>query len=137
MAELRGAREPAWSHGDYAPKNMLVGPTAPGCSTSRSRTIGHPVFDLAFFLAFPLLTALGRPALARACSELVHGFADAYASRAKALSAPALAGRAHRRDAARAHRRALAGDLPGSRATGRRAHWVGACCSSPRAISPR
>ena len=88
VAELRDART-CLVHGDYAPKNILLGPDGAWVLDAEVAHYGHPVFDLAFFLAFPLLTALEHPALARACSQLVHGFADAYASRAKALSPPA------------------------------------------------
>jgi hypothetical protein len=56
---------------------------------------GHPVFDLAFFIAFPLLTALQLPELAPACSELVAGFVGAYGLRAAALAPPARSLAAH------------------------------------------
>jgi hypothetical protein len=88
VAELRDART-CLVHGDYAPKNILLGADGAWVLDAEVAHYGHPVFDLAFFLAFPLLTALEQPGLAGACSELVRGFADAYASRAKALSPPA------------------------------------------------
>ena len=87
VAELRDTRT-CLVHGDYAPKNILLGPDGAWALDAEVAHYGHPVFDLAFFLAFPLLTALEHPALARACSELVHGFAEAYARRAAALSPP-------------------------------------------------
>ena len=111
--ELRDART-CLVHGDYAPKNILLGPDGAWVLDAEVAHYGHPVFDLAFFLAFPLLTALQRPELAPACSELVEGFTTAYAhARAGARRrSGALAGRAHGRDAAGAHRRPLAGDVP-------------------------
>ena len=51
-------------HGDYAPKNILLGPDGAWVLDAEVAHYGHPVFDLAFFLAFPLLTALQRPELA-------------------------------------------------------------------------
>jgi 5-methylthioribose kinase len=87
VAELRDTRT-CLVHGDYAPKNILLGPDGAWALDAEVAHYGHPVFDLAFFLAFPLLTALEHPALARACSELVRGFAEAYARRAAALSPP-------------------------------------------------
>lgn len=84
VEELRATRT-CLVHGDYAPKNILLGPDGAWVLDAEVAHYGHPVFDLAFFLAFPLLTALERPALAPACSTLVQGFTDAYARRAPAL----------------------------------------------------
>jgi aminoglycoside phosphotransferase (APT) family kinase protein len=87
--ELRDART-CLVHGDYAPKNILLGSDGAWVLDAEVAHYGHPVFDLAFFLAFPLLTALERPALAPACSELVRGFTDAYARRAAPIAVPPL-----------------------------------------------
>ena len=53
-------------HGDYAPKNILLGRDGAWVLDAEVAHVGHPVFDLAFFLAFPLLTAVQKPALAGA-----------------------------------------------------------------------
>ena len=75
--------------------------------------VGHPVFDLAFFLAFPLLTALQKPALARGLQPARRALHDGVSpARAGALPPPAALRRPHGRDAARAHRRQVAGDVP-------------------------
>jgi aminoglycoside phosphotransferase (APT) family kinase protein len=92
--ELRGARV-CLVHGDYAPKNILLGPDGAWVLDAEVAHYGHPVFDLAFFLAFPLLTVLQRPELAPACSQLVQGFTTAYATRAPALAPPARSLAAH------------------------------------------
>jgi 5-methylthioribose kinase len=84
VEELRDART-CLVHGDYAPKNMLLGREGAWVLDAEVAHVGAPVFDLAFFLAFPLLTAVRKPALAAACSELVEGFTGAYARRAGAL----------------------------------------------------
>ncbi|HET6173307.1 MAG TPA: phosphotransferase [Gaiellales bacterium] len=84
VEELRDGRT-CLVHGDYAPKNILLGPDGAWILDAEVAHYGHPVFDLAFFLAFPLLTALERPALAAACSELVQRFTAAYARRAPTL----------------------------------------------------
>jgi 5-methylthioribose kinase len=94
VEELRATRT-CLVHGDYAPKNMLLGPDGAWVLDAEVAHYGHPVFDLAFFLAFPLLTALERPALAPACSTVVQGFTDAYARRAPALVPPASSLAAH------------------------------------------
>ena len=78
VEELRDART-CLVHGDYAPKNILLGPDGAWVLDMEVAHYGHPVFDLSFFLAFPLLTALQLPELAPACSELVASFTAAYA----------------------------------------------------------
>ena len=92
--ELRDART-CLVHGDYAPKNILLGPGAAWLLDMEVAHYGHPVFDLAFFLAFPLLTALQLPELAPACSELVESFTAAYRRRAAAVAPPAHSVAAH------------------------------------------
>jgi aminoglycoside phosphotransferase (APT) family kinase protein len=94
VAELREARI-CLVHGDYAPKNMLLGRDGAWLLDAEVAHVGHPVFDLAFFLAFPLLTAVQKPALAEACGRLVERFTTAYDRRAGALATPALAVAAH------------------------------------------
>jgi aminoglycoside phosphotransferase (APT) family kinase protein len=94
VVELRAARI-CLVHGDYAPKNMLLGRDGSWLLDAEVAHVGHPVFDLAFFLAFPLLTAVQKPALAVPCSRLVERFTTAYARRAGKLATPALAVAAH------------------------------------------
>jgi 5-methylthioribose kinase len=86
--ELRSART-CLVHGDYAPKNILLGRDGAWVIDAEVTHVGHPVFDLAFFLAFPLMFALQRPELAAQCDELAGEFTRAYAARAgKLMPAP-------------------------------------------------
>jgi hypothetical protein len=94
VRELREART-CLVHGDYAPKNILLGDDGAWVLDAEVAHVGHPVFDLAFFLAFPLLTALQLPELAAACGDLTGRFTAAYAQRAPALAPPALSIAAH------------------------------------------
>jgi aminoglycoside phosphotransferase (APT) family kinase protein len=94
VRELREARQ-CLVHGDYAPKNILLGRDGSWILDAEVAHVGHPVFDLAFFLVFPLLSALQRPEIASACSEIVEGFTSAYARRAPALVPPPRAIAAH------------------------------------------
>src|SRR4051812_39006676 len=87
VEELRESRV-CLVHGDYAPKNILLGRDGAWILDAEVAHVGHPVFDLAFFLAFPLLTAVQKPELARACGELMAGFTAAYARRAPKLAPP-------------------------------------------------
>ena len=84
VEELRAARI-CLVHGDYAPKNMLLGRDGSWLLDAEVAHVGNPVFDLAFFLAFPLLTTLQKPELARECARLVAGFLAAYGRCAGAL----------------------------------------------------
>jgi 5-methylthioribose kinase len=84
VEELRDSRV-CLVHGDYAPKNILIGRDGAWILDAEVAHVGNPVFDLAFFIAFPLLTAVQKPRLADACSELVAGFMTAYERRARLL----------------------------------------------------
>jgi 5-methylthioribose kinase len=88
VEQLRSARI-CLVHGDYAPKNMLLGRDGAWLLDAEVAHVGDPVFDLAFFLAFPLLTAIQKPELAESCSRLVAAFSAAYARRAGAIQPPA------------------------------------------------
>ncbi len=94
VEELRDGRA-CLVHGDYAPKNILLGRDGAWVLDAEVAHVGNPVFDLAFFLAFPLLTAVQKPELAGACAELVAGFIASYARRAPALVPTAVSLSAH------------------------------------------
>lgn len=69
-------------HGDYAMKNMLVGDAGRTVLDFEVAHYGSPVFDVAFFLSFVVLSAVRWPA-ARDDMELVAmRFLDAYRSAA-------------------------------------------------------
>lgn len=79
LADLRAVRR-CVVDGDYAPKNMLVAPDGRAWVFDLEVAhIGNPVFDLAFFLSFPLLSAVRWPELAEELHELADGFLAGYA----------------------------------------------------------
>jgi Phosphotransferase enzyme family len=80
VAELRSLRR-CLVDGDYAPKNMLVAPDGRAWVFDLEVAhIGNPVFDLAFFLSFVLLSAVRWPTLAEQLRDLVDGFLVGYAA---------------------------------------------------------
>ena len=100
-------------HGDYAPKNILLGRDGAWILDAEVAHVGNPVFDLAFFLAFPLLTAVQKPRLAASCSEIAAGFTTRL--RAAGATADAVGEhdrRPHRGHGARTHGWPLARGLP-------------------------
>ncbi len=115
-------------HGDYAPKNILLGRDGTWILDAEVAHVGNPVFDLAFFLVFPLLSALQRPEVSAACGEIIAALQRGLrAPRARAAAAAPVGCGTHRRDAAGAHGRPLARDVPEqagvrARARDRRAH---------------
>lgn len=78
IEELRALRR-CLVNGDYAPKNMLVEPGGRCWILDLEVAhIGNPVFDLAFFLSFVVLSAIQWPALTRELRMLADGFLTAY-----------------------------------------------------------
>ena len=51
-------------HGDFSPKNLLIGPAGPVIVDAECARFGEPAFDLAFVLNHLLLKASWRPAFA-------------------------------------------------------------------------
>jgi Ser/Thr protein kinase RdoA (MazF antagonist) len=92
--EVRSART-CLVHGDYAPKNILLGRDGAWILDAEVAHFGNPVFDLAFFLAFPVLSALQRPEVSAACGEIIAAFNVAYGRRARALLPPPRSVAAH------------------------------------------
>ena len=77
LAELRVARR-CFVDGDYAMKNMLVGPPGRWVLDFEVAHYGNPVFDLGFFLSFVVLSAVRWPALTQELRSLGDGFLAAY-----------------------------------------------------------
>jgi hypothetical protein len=78
LEELRSVRR-CVVDGDYAPKNMLVTPDGRAWKFDLEVAhIGNPVFDLGFFLSFPLLSAVRWPALVDDLQDLAEGFLVGY-----------------------------------------------------------
>ena len=83
LAELR-ARRVCLVDGDYAMKNMLVGPSGRFVLDLEVAHYGNPVFDLAFFLSYVVLSAIRWPALTPELQALAGDFLDTYRERAGA-----------------------------------------------------
>jgi 5-methylthioribose kinase len=70
--------------GDYAMKNMLIGPSGRWKLDFEVAHYGHPVFDLGFFLSFVLLSAIRWEQLAPELERLGRDFLAGYARAAGA-----------------------------------------------------
>jgi 5-methylthioribose kinase len=81
LAELRSDRR-CFVHGDYALKNMLIGPTGNWVLDFEVAHYGNPVFDLGFFLSFVVLSAIHWEPLQPELRVLADGFLAAYADTA-------------------------------------------------------
>lgn len=65
-------------HGDFSPKNILVGPDALWVLDWEVAHVGDPGFDLAFMLCHLTLKAIHRPEDADAYAETASRFLSAY-----------------------------------------------------------
>ena len=65
-------------HGDFSPKNLLIGPAGPVIVDAECAWFGEPAFDLAFVLNHLLLKAVWRPAYAERYAAAVPALRDAY-----------------------------------------------------------
>jgi 5-methylthioribose kinase len=81
LEELRGRRV-CLVDGDYAMKNILVGPGGPWKLDFEVAHYGNPVFDLGFFLSFVVLSAMRWPQLEGAMRSVGDDFVRAYAAAA-------------------------------------------------------
>ena len=73
-------------HGDYSPKNILVGGQGPWVIDFEVVHIGDPVFDLAFMLNHLLLKSLHRPTHADSLRQSAQAFLAGY----RAVAPPGL-----------------------------------------------
>jgi len=69
LAEVTRAQRRTLVHGDFSPKNLLIGPEGPVIVDAECAWFGEPAFDLAFVLNHLLLKRLWRPAHASAYAE--------------------------------------------------------------------
>jgi aminoglycoside phosphotransferase (APT) family kinase protein len=86
LDELRRVRR-CLVHGDYAKKNMLIGPSGRWVIDHEVAHFGNPVFDLAFFLSFVVLSAVRWQPLRDDMRRLGDAFLDAYHAHAGAAFA--------------------------------------------------
>jgi hypothetical protein len=80
LEELR--RQRCFVDGDFAMKNMLVGPERNWKLDFEVVHYGNPIFDLGFFLSFVVLSAVQWPALEAELCVLADGFLQSYAATA-------------------------------------------------------
>jgi aminoglycoside phosphotransferase (APT) family kinase protein len=67
-------------HGDFSPKNILIGPEGPVILDAECAWFGDPAFDLAFVLNHLLLKGEWRPQWRRRYLEAFAALVDAYRS---------------------------------------------------------
>lgn len=77
-------------HGDFSPKNVLVGPDAGQCWVIDFEVahLGDPAFDLAFLLSHLSMKAVHRPSSAARYDAAARAFVDAYQQTADAELRP-------------------------------------------------
>ena len=80
-------------HGDFSPKNLLIGPNGPVVLDAECAWYGDPAFDVAFVLNHLLLKAVWRPAHARAYHDAFAALVKAYDAHVRWEPRHAVAGR--------------------------------------------
>jgi aminoglycoside phosphotransferase (APT) family kinase protein len=65
-------------HGDFSPKNLLIGPAGPVVLDAECAWFGDPAFDLAFVLNHLLLKGVWRPALRGVYLDAYSSLVDGY-----------------------------------------------------------
>jgi aminoglycoside phosphotransferase (APT) family kinase protein len=78
LAEQMSERRLCLVHGDFSPKNVLVGPDGLWVIDFEVAHRGDPAFDVAFLLCHLVLKSLHRPGMARELDACALEFADAY-----------------------------------------------------------
>jgi len=81
-------------HGDFSPKNLLIGPAGPVIVDAECAWFGEPAFDLAFVLNHLLLKAAWRAGFADRYARALGALRDAYLSHVTWEPAAALDARA-------------------------------------------
>jgi 5-methylthioribose kinase len=82
LAEQTLTTEIALVHGDFSPKNILIGPEGPVILDAETAWYGDPAFDVAFCLNHLLLKCLAQPRFAQAYLSCFESFRAAYLSSA-------------------------------------------------------
>ena len=65
-------------HGDFSPKNILIGPEGPVILDAECAWYGDPAFDLAFVLTHLLLKGIWRPPQRMRYLECFRALVEAY-----------------------------------------------------------
>jgi len=83
LVETTRATKRVLVHGDFSPKNILIGPGGPVILDAECAWFGDPAFDLAFVLNHLLLKGAwcpnGRARYVEACAALVAAYRDSVA----------------------------------------------------------
>lgn len=77
-AALMAGRRLCLSHGDFSPKNVLLGPGGVWVIDFEVAHLGDPAFDVAFLFSHFLLKSLHQPQWAQGYRGLAEAFTDAY-----------------------------------------------------------
>jgi 5-methylthioribose kinase len=96
LAEQTLATEITLVHGDFSPKNILIGPESPVILDAETAWYGDPAFDASFCLNHLLLKCLARPGFAGEYLSCFRSFRAAYLSSVSWESAPGIESRAAR-----------------------------------------
>jgi len=78
LAEVTRATKRVLVHGDFSPKNLLLGPAGPVILDAECAWYGDPAFDLAFVLNHLLLKGAARPQRRARYAEAIAALASAY-----------------------------------------------------------
>jgi 5-methylthioribose kinase len=87
--EMMTARE-ALCHGDFSPKNLLVGAASLTLVDYETAHLGEPAMDLGFFFSHLVLKAFRRPAAHRAHLDLIRSAWHGYTAVGKAFQPDSL-----------------------------------------------
>jgi aminoglycoside phosphotransferase (APT) family kinase protein len=94
LAHVTRSTHRALVHGDFSPKNLLIGPRGPVIVDAECAWYGEPAFDLAFVLNHLLLKRLWRPAHAAAYAQSFAALRARYLAHVRWEAADALDARA-------------------------------------------
>ena len=78
LADVTASTRRVLVHGDFSPKNLLVGPDGPVVLDAECAWFGDPAFDLAFVLNHLLLKGVWRPHWRGGYLHLYERLVDAY-----------------------------------------------------------
>ncbi len=78
LVEVTAGTRRALVHGDFSPKNILIGPEGPVILDAECAVYGDPAFDLAFVVNHLLLKGIWHPSRRGAYTAMARALIDAY-----------------------------------------------------------